>query len=231
MTAEQILRRCALFRSLEPRWLEAVQNLARVRHYAKGTQIFREGDEVPGLFCVGSGLVRIYKLAPSGKDHILHFAGPGQSFAEVAVVGRFPCPAYADALEDSVCAIIPAGDFRRLLETHHAFCLQFLVGLAQWLRRVIGLIEDIALRDAAGRVAHHLLQVAPDPASSDPFTLPMLKRDLASHLNLSSEALSRTLRRLAEAAVIELPDAQRIRILDKQALNRVAEGFPPGEFA
>jgi CRP/FNR family transcriptional regulator len=101
--------------------------------------------------------------------------------------------------------------------------------MAGWVKQLTGLLEDIVLRDATGRVAQYLLRDRGAGGGAD-FKLPALKKELASHLNLTSETLSRTLRRLVECRLIELPDPQHIRIINAQALAEVAEGILAQEF-
>jgi len=228
-TAGEILRKCGLFMGLDEASLALLTREAVTRRFARGQMIFLAGDECPGLFVVGEGQVRIYQIAPSGKTHVLHFAGPGRTFAEVAAMGGFRCPAFADAVEDTVCAMIPTHRFMSLLRTNHALCLQLLTGMSLWVRQLVGLLEDIVLRDASGRVAQYLLRADPTGGQGE-FTLPTLKKDLASHLNLTSETLSRTLRRLADTGLIEMGYGGQIRILNTEALQDVAEGLLPAEF-
>jgi len=85
-------RRCALLKPVEGPSRQRLLRMAQGRRYREGRTIFRQDDPCPGVFIVGSGLVRIYKLAPSGKEHVLHLAGGGQTFLEVAAILGMPCP-------------------------------------------------------------------------------------------------------------------------------------------
>jgi CRP/FNR family transcriptional regulator len=227
-TAVEIIRQCGLFCGLTPESFEKLARIARVVRFERGQTVFREGDTCPGIYVVGEGAVRIFKVAPTGKEHVLHFARAGMTFAEVAVIGRFDCPADANATEDSVCALIPAAEFRQIINQDHAFCIEIIIGMSQWVHRLVGLLEDLVLRDATARVARHLIQ-SDRTGGRGEFALPMRKKDLASHLNLTSETLSRTLHRLADCGLIERRE-QRILIRELARLQEVADGLAPAEF-
>ena len=226
MGKETFLRKCHLFSSVESESLKRLVEMAVVKRYRKGRQIFREGEPAPGIFVVVSGTVRLYKLAPSGKDHVLHLAGPEESFAEVAVIGEFPCPAYAQALEACTCVLLPTVPFLRALRQSHDMCLQMMAGMTARFRGLVGLAEGIVLRDAAGRVARYLIGAAggdPEPV----VRLPGRKRDIASHLNMTGESFSRTLRLLREEELIEESEDGGLLILDLEGLRAVADGLFP----
>ena len=95
----------SLFQGLPESQAAALASLAEVRRPAKGATIFRAGDPALGFFAVIKGRVRIFRSAPSGKEHILHVFGPGEVFAEVAVFQGWPYPADAEALAEELVTL------------------------------------------------------------------------------------------------------------------------------
>jgi CRP/FNR family transcriptional regulator len=218
-----ILNRCMMLRTMTADQKAKLGQIAGVFSFDAGRRIFDQGDPCPGMYIVGRGLVRVFRLSPNGKEHVLHLVSSGGTFAEVAAIGGFDCPAYAEAVEPTVCALLTGGDLMRLLRNDHEMTMQWLLGQAAWVRHLVTLLEDITLRDAVGRLARYLLDAADERGV---VVLPGLKKHLASHLNLTSETLSRTLRRLEEANLIERGDEQ-IRLLDRQAMSEAAVGMGP----
>lgn len=224
-TAESILASCQLFAQVDPPRRQRLAGLSLVRKYAKGALIFRDGDPCPGVFIVGTGMVRVFKSAPGGKEHVLHMVGPGQTFAEVAAVGGFPCPASAESVAPTTAALIPYDIFRKAMGDDHQLCLEMMAGMCYWVRHLVSLMEDIVLRDAVGRLARYLLDSEPETDGS--VRLPGLKRHIASHLNLTSETFSRTLSRLIEAGLVAETDSNRVELRDRARLQALSEGLFP----
>ena len=220
MDKATILGECALFRGVSPGHRQALVGMAKKVTFATGDLVFKQDDPCPGIYCVGTGVIRVYRIGGGGKEHTLHMAGPGQTFAEVAVIGGFPCPAYAEVTQAAECVLLPNRDIQAMLRAEHAFCLELLVGMSHWVRHLTSLLEDITLRDASGRVARHLLQAAPDAHGT--IGLAGLKKHIASHLNLTSETFSRVLRKLADGNVVEIIDDKHLRVVDRATLESLS---------
>jgi CRP/FNR family transcriptional regulator len=221
-----VLQETRLFSKVGTDSLKKLSQLAITRKYPKGRRIFGQGEPTPGVFIVARGFVRLYKIAPNGKEHVLHLAGPGDTFAEAAVLGDFPCPAFAEAVEKSECILLPTQPFLAALREDPDLCLQLSAGMAMWVRHLVGLLEGIVLQDAAGRVARYLLKAMQEDDGPE-VRWPSRKKHIASHLNITSETLSRTLRQLRESGFIEEGEAGRLVVLDPEGLLEVAEGLFP----
>jgi CRP/FNR family transcriptional regulator, dissimilatory nitrate respiration regulator len=228
MNVIEILHECELFSEVHAGGFRRLATIARLCQFRKGQTIFRENEPCPGVLVVGQGLVRVFKTGSGGREHVLHIVGPGHSFAEVAALGGFPLPASAEALKKSTCVLLPQDRFRQSLADDHELCLDMMTSITLWARRLVTQVEDIALRDAAGRLARFLLELAGSKSSTDgTIELPGLKRHVASHLNLTSETFSRTLRRLIDAGLVAEAEAGRVRLLHPKNLRQVADGLYP----
>lgn len=219
-----ILHDCKLFSGVDSKGFQRLVTIARLAKFGKGQSIFREGDECPGTYVMGSGLVRVFKTA-GGKEHVLHIVSPGQTFAEVAAIGGFNCPANAEAIAPTTCALLPLEPFQKALREDHGLCLGMMLGMTFWVRHLVGLMEDVVLRDAAGRLARFLLES--ERTDDGVVTLPGLKRHVASHLNLTSETFSRILRRMVDGGLVAESENNRIKLLDLEKLALAAKGLSP----
>lgn len=218
-----ILARSSLYQQLGTTSLARVCEHAALVRAGRGEPIFMAGEPCPGVYVVGQGAVRLVRMAPSGKQHVLRFVEEGGSFGEAAVIRGFAAPVSAYAHADVECVCVAAPAFRALLEADHALCLEVMASMAGRVHQLVDLLEDMVLRDAAGRVARYLLAL---PDAEGWLTLPVLKHELAAHLGLTSETLSRTLRRLVEHGLLELA-GERLRVCERARIAEVAQqGLP-----
>ncbi|GAG06827.1 unnamed protein product, partial [marine sediment metagenome] len=192
-----ILADCAMFSEVNEAGFQRLGVMSRICKFPKSYNIFREGADCPGIYVLGEGLVRIFRTGPGGKEHVLHMVEPGGTFAEVAAIGGFKCPASAQTIEPTTCVLLPMAPFRKLLEDDHELCLCMMSSMSSWVHDLVGLMGNVVLRDAAGRVASHLLQTSTE--DNNTIELPGLKRHIASHLDLTSETFSRVLRRFVQS--------------------------------
>jgi CRP-like cAMP-binding protein len=94
---ETVLRKTPLFAGLSAEEMHALRPRVVSRKCDRGEILFNEGDACRGLYVVGSGKVRIYKVSASGREQVLSIEKPGSSFAELPVFdgGNYPASAVA----------------------------------------------------------------------------------------------------------------------------------------
>lgn len=105
---------------------ELLQGGAIRRNYAKGEIIFFEGSWPSRYFQVKSGRVKMTNIGECGKEVIQRIFGEGESFGEPPLIGDFPYPARAVALDDCIILELPKSRFNALLRDSSDLALTFL---------------------------------------------------------------------------------------------------------
>ena len=93
---------------------ESVLENARQRTWAPGATVIREGDSSLNLFLIVRGTALVER-AVGGTAVTL---GPGAFFGEIGLIEQHARTATVTAAEELTCILLPAWEFRALLETH-----------------------------------------------------------------------------------------------------------------
>lgn len=221
------LKKVYIFSGLDENELETLAHIVKQKTFNKGDIIFFDTEPYLGFYITVTGLVKIYKISKDGKEHILHLISSYNTFAEVPLFENFNeifedsfrYPANAMALEDDTRVIlIPARQFRELLESNTKICIKMVSGFAKRLRHLNHHIEELTLKDVTRRVAGYILTEQNKAKDNDSISLNISKNDLAAYLGTIPETLSRTLKKLQDEDMITV-DGKVIKICDMDRLK------------
>ena len=227
MSLSESLKHAMLFSGLDKKGRESIARLAIDRKAPAGQIVVRDGDPADGFYVILDGKVKVYKLAPDGRQQILHVFGPGQAFAEAARFAGETFPAFAETLAESRLAFFPRERFLKGLGENPALAFGLIASLARLCRRLTGLVEQIALTDVAGRLARYLTDLARRKGvpleKGRTVRLDIPTGELARQIGTVPETLSRGLARLAAADMIAV-DGKVITFRKAAKLEALAGG-------
>ena len=220
----QILRQCPLFSALTPQELEHIEKIAVLQSYEKRSLIFGQDQPCLGFYLLVEGLVKIYRMSLEGKEQVLFLVQPRNTFAEASLFLGGKYPANAETIKKSTLFFIPKAQIITLLKSDANLSLKMMAGLSQWLHRLVNLVDSLTLKDAESRLATYLMNLAikvQSPSSNNiQIQLPMAKNILASHLGITSETLSRTLRKFQTEKLISV-DGKAVLIHNMRNLREL----------
>lgn len=222
--AKTLLARLPLFSRLTERALDAVALRTVVRRLPRDAQLFRRGEPCQGLYVVVEGSVRVYRSNAEGREQVLHVQGPGQALAEVPLFDGGPYPASARAEEESRVLFLPRSEFEWLYQNSPEIADAVIRELGRRLRKMVGLVEKISLRDVPARVAMTLLEYAERVGALEDggeFDLPRTQEEMAAELATTRESVARALARLRRSGAIA-QQGSRVRIVRVAALEQAA---------
>lgn len=170
---------------------------ARITELPRDAQLFRRGQTPRKIHCLLSGEIHLVRYSRRGAAMVLA-RSRGGFIAEASLdAPRYHCDALVVA--DAVVLSLPLPIYRNALDHNAAFRRARFAAQAREIRRLRAQGERLALPTAEERLTHYIETEGSDGG----IELDRPLKVLASELNLSHEALYRTLSRMEKAGTIE----------------------------
>lgn len=195
--------------------------------FEQNQTIYFECDPAEHCYHVIAGVVRICKETEDGRRQIAAFPTRGDLFGWSG--GRHYAYS-AEAATDVVLLRWPRAVIEAAIANERETGHRVLALLFQQLADTQNHLMLLGRMHARERVASFLLHRADhherNGMGSDRIPFRFCRRDMADHLGLTTETVSRVMSAMKRRGLIDFVCGESVQIRDRQALERTAEGLP-----
>jgi CRP-like cAMP-binding protein len=214
----EFLRQSPYFRGLDEACLESISRLMLVRSVEKHEIIWLEQTPARTIYFVGSGLVKLFKTSPAGKEQILRLVQPCEAFGHAGALNGGSNPESAQAIVPSVVYGLASADLKALLGENQQLAQNIIKMLATEMHHYMSLVEDLSLRCVSGRLAKMLLEDDRQGAGDAPRVL--TRADMAAMTGTVREVIGKSLKALEDKGIIRY-NRHKIVIRNREALQTI----------
>lgn len=219
-----IVREFSSLKALNKDELIKLSDCKTSRIIKKGENIFEEGENVNGIFCIKDGICKLTKLSPNGKDHIVKLVSKGELLGQRSMISDEPANLSAIALEDMQVCFIPKTEILGFFDKNNQFSMSVMKTICGDLRLADDHMVNMAQKSVKERLAETLIYLHETFGVNNDQTLKVqLSRDeLASMIGTATESCIRLLSDFNKLGMIELV-GKKIVLKDISKLKKLAE--------
>lgn len=198
--------------------------LLPMRRLHAGDSLYHEGAPAQAIYFVRAGTFKTYRTAEDGYEQVLGFAGRAEVLGFDSVcMDRHPTAAVA--LEESSVYVVLVRDLFTTGPRSPTLDRIVAIAVSRALTQRGDLADLMAAVAAEVRLARFLVQLSKRMAgcgqSPRRFHLRMSRRDIASHLGVAHETVSRSFSALAGWGLVQV-DNREVEIIDMERLKVLA---------
>ncbi len=215
------IEKVPIFSSLTREEIAEIAMITDQREYKKGEFIYMAGDRSQKLYVIHEGRVKITRVLDTGKEQVIRLLEPGDFFGELSLFISAPLDNNAEVLENTTVCLIEGSRLKDMISRKPAIAVKIIEELSKRLQSSESMIETLGLQDVEQRLARALLRFS---EGKNVINLPFSKKNLAAHIGISQETLSRKLSLFEDMGLIRQSGQRKIIIEDKAELERLS-GF------
>ena len=214
------IRHLAICGVLTPAEVQAMDAVASLQVLEAGAVLARQGEPRRHVYTVTQGALRLVRLSADGRRQVSGFAMPGDF---VGLSGAATYPHDIEALAHTELCRISMESMQRLGARFPHLQGKLLERACNELDTAHDRMMSLARMNPTERMADFLLRLAEQQVragnSGTSIFLPMPRADIADHLGLTVETVSRCLTALRTRGLITLPGTYRVELLDVPGLK------------
>jgi len=196
------IKNVQLFENIEYSVLSQLLRLARISSYTAKKQVLRQGGEVTHIYIILSGVVKVFRTDTDGNEVTLLFAQKGDALFTSCLFHNDYAQISGDVLEDTELLAIPAENVLKTSKVSSNFAFNLLRDISEKNRQLMFMVEEITLHTAMDRLGRYLLKTKLENGFyGNEFPFGIDKSLVASHLGMTPETLSRSLKKLSREGV------------------------------
>ena len=219
------LKSCTLCLSCNKEWLPAIDANRKVFHLKKGELLFKEGDEVRGMFFIHSGLIKVHKRWDEEKEMILRFANKGAIVGHRGLGSDTVYPVSGTALASTEVCFIDMDFFTATLKVNHDYMYKLLMFFAAELKESEKRMRNLAHMSTKGRIAYALITLQEKFGKDENgyLNIVLSRQDLASYTGTTYETLFKMMNEFSAENILRFSE-KKIEIMNTKKLALVIEG-------
>ncbi|MDQ6901500.1 MAG: Crp/Fnr family transcriptional regulator [Bacteroidota bacterium] len=220
------LKSCFLCRQCLPEWLPAIIANKKTFHFNKGEIIFKEGDEVKGMYFIFQGSVKVHKQWGKEKELIIRFAKNGEIIGHRGLGEEAIYPVTGTALQSTTVCFIDLKFFNSTLKVNNEFTISLLLFYAGELQRSERKMNNLAHMQVKGRIATSLLSLKNKfgVTVTGEINIILSRQDLASYSGTTYETVFRILNEFTKEDIISV-NSKNITIINELQLINFTNQF------
>ncbi len=192
--------------------------IGTVRRFAAHQTIYAEGEPATHCMLVIHGVVRSCSSFADGRRFVSAFYAAGDMFG---FERQQAYPAAAEAVVETALVLYPAPDWPAFLHAPDSLSRQILSALMLSTEQARGHARLLGRLSAIEKMATFLLEWRERSNQSTLISLEMPRQDIADHLGLTVETVSRCLSQLKRNKVIGLRSSRHLDLLDVAMLRAI----------
>lgn len=217
-------RASAVFSALDDPGMESLDDCKTTHEYKRGQVVFYEGNPCLAVYCIHSGMIKLFKTGNSGEEYVIRLLGPGEIIGFRPLLADESFAATAQAVSNSRICVISREHILNVIKSSSELSARIMAKLAVDLRISEEQFISRAQENVRQRTARMLLRLleASNEISDDNsrISVPLLRSEMAQVVGTTPETLSRTLRAMAQKGILQLSRSD-ISVLNAEKLRSI----------